>query len=94
MLATGTLTTDAIGAPESIIAAYICRKITLREEDGGATVGFVIRAPYSGSAARTYAPGESAVFERRNSQACFNQNELIAYIESLSGTLVLEVLYE
>ena len=95
MVFTSTMTWDAIGDPEPIVLPGVdgknpgYQKITLREQNAGATAGFTIRAPMIGSTAVQYQPGESVELTGQ-----YPAGSTVGYIAAASGSLTMSIVAE
>ena len=78
-------TVDALTTPEQIVASGPCKRIRVREQAVIPTVNFAIRAPGATDPTVEYAMGEEVVFVADDG-ALFQTGELVAHIETLSGS--------
>jgi len=85
MGSTATFTADATGAPETITANTVCKKIRVYEDAQAGTVNYLIRMPGAASTAVTRPAGQAIEFVASGSRF-FQPGEVVAYIETATGS--------
>ena len=81
-------TVDAIGAPEQIVAQSVCKKIVIYENAQAGTLDYIWRAPNAASPAVTRPAGSKTEFAAPGG-AWFKPGDIVAYVETVSGSFVL-----
>jgi len=86
---TSLVTINAVGDPEEIVATIYCRRIDISEDEsvaGWPTVEYQVKGCVNGSEWITKAPGRITRFERIDGQPSFAPGDVIALIQTTSGS--------
>lgn len=87
---TTTFTVDNIGNPEPVQPPIACSRVTIREQGAAGTTDYLVRRPTSTSPAYRKVSGESFTFTADPPNK-FQANEIIGYVETVTGSITMSM---
>lgn len=93
MSITRTITVNAVGDPEEIKVATVCRRVIIGEDDavtGWPTTGWSLRMPTMTSTAVGKAAGKTHIFQKSDGRH-YQPDEILGYVEVPSGSTTFAI---